>query len=186
VLTIAGFPWGVFQTLSATYAAEVLPVALRTYLLANVNMCWLIGQVIANGVLNAWVESASQWAWRIPFSLQWAWSVPLLLVIVWCPEAPWWLVRHGRDQEAHAALTRLTETGRTSLDLTQVVSVMKYTDHIEKQLNDAGTSFLDCFRGTNLRRTEICAGVWITQAFCGGTIMGYASQSLASTSLFHD
>ena len=35
---------GVFQTLSTTYAAEVMPVALRAYLTSNVNMCWLIGQ----------------------------------------------------------------------------------------------------------------------------------------------
>lgn len=150
-------------------------MALRTYLLANVNMCWLIGQVIGTGVLNAFIGDRSQWAYRIPFALQWGWSVPLLVVLVWCPEAPWWLVRHGRDQEAHQALERLTEKGRGSLDITQVVSVMKYTDHIEKQLNDTGTSYLDCFRGTNLRRTEIASMVWITQAFCGGTIMGYAN-----------
>jgi MFS transporter, SP family, general alpha glucoside:H+ symporter len=151
-------------------------VALRTYLLANVNMCWLIGQVIATGVLNACAAFDNQWQWRLPFGLQWVWSVPLLVVICWCPEAPWWLVRHGRDQEAHRALEKLTEKGRSSLDVDQVVSVMKYTDHIEKQLNDSTTTtYVDCFRGTNLRRTEIACMVWITQAFCGGTIMGYAN-----------
>lgn len=28
---LAGIPWGVFQTLSVTYASEVCPVALRGY-----------------------------------------------------------------------------------------------------------------------------------------------------------
>jgi len=96
-------------------------------------------------------------------------------MLFWCPEAPWWLVRHGREQEAHRALERLTEKGRSSLDIPQVVSVMKYTDNVEKELHDTGTSYLDCFRGTNRRRTEIASMVWITQAFCGGTIMGYAN-----------
>jgi len=29
---LAGIPWGVFQTLTISYAAEVVPVALRGYL----------------------------------------------------------------------------------------------------------------------------------------------------------
>lgn len=170
----AGLPWGVFQTLSATYAAEVLPVALRTYLLANVNMCWLIGQVIGMGTVHGWVTSDSEWAYRVPFALQWAWGVPLLLVLCLCPEGPWWLVRHDRVEDARHSLERLTRKSSTDLDVNQVISVMKYTDNIEKQLNQSGSSFLDCFKGTNLRRTEIAAMVWITQAFCGGTLMGYA------------
>lgn len=107
--------------------------------------------------------------------MQWCWSIPLLAVLLFCPEAPWWLVRHGREQEAHKALERLTEKGRSSIDIPQALSVMKYTDNVEKQLNNSGTSYLDCFRGTNLRRTEIASMVWITQAFCGGSIMGYAN-----------
>jgi len=35
---LCGIPWGIFQTLSMTYAAEIMPIALRAYLLANVNM----------------------------------------------------------------------------------------------------------------------------------------------------
>ena len=34
-----GTPWGVFQTLRITYAAECVPVALRAYLTSNVNLC---------------------------------------------------------------------------------------------------------------------------------------------------
>jgi MFS transporter, SP family, general alpha glucoside:H+ symporter len=42
---LCGLSWGVFQTLSTTYAAEIMPVALRAYLTSNVNLCWLIVQV---------------------------------------------------------------------------------------------------------------------------------------------
>ena len=138
-------------------------------------MCWLIGQVIATGVMHSFTKYTTQWAYRIPFAIQWGWSIPLLLLIAFCPEAPWWLVRHGRDEDAVRALEQLTSSGRSSMDIPQVLSVMKYTDNIEKQLNDEGTSYLDCFRGTNLRRTEIAGGVWVAQAFCGGTLMGYAN-----------
>ena len=35
---LAGIPWGVFQTLTITYASEVCPVALRGYLTCYVNL----------------------------------------------------------------------------------------------------------------------------------------------------
>lgn len=37
-LILCGIPWGVFQTLTGTYAAEVCPTNLRSYLTSYVNM----------------------------------------------------------------------------------------------------------------------------------------------------
>lgn len=67
---LCGLSWGVFQTLSTTYAAEIMPVALRAYLTSNVNLCWLIGQIIGNGVLRGLVNLQSRWSFRVPFCLQ--------------------------------------------------------------------------------------------------------------------
>jgi SP family general alpha glucoside:H+ symporter-like MFS transporter len=67
---LCGLSWGVFQTLSTTYAAEIMPVALRAYLTSNVNLCWLIGQIIGTGVLRGLINLQSEWSYRIPFSLQ--------------------------------------------------------------------------------------------------------------------
>lgn len=36
---LSGVPWGVFQTLTISYASEVCPVALRGYLTTWVNFC---------------------------------------------------------------------------------------------------------------------------------------------------
>jgi MFS transporter, SP family, general alpha glucoside:H+ symporter len=51
---------------------------------------------------------------------------------------------------------------------------MQHTKRIETEYNQDGASYLDCFRGTNLRRTEITCMVWLTQALCGATLIGYA------------
>jgi MFS transporter, SP family, general alpha glucoside:H+ symporter len=53
---------GVFQTLTTTYAAEVTPVVLRPYLTTYVNLCWVIGQLLAAGILKAFVSNNTQWA----------------------------------------------------------------------------------------------------------------------------
>jgi MFS transporter, SP family, general alpha glucoside:H+ symporter len=43
---LQGIPWGVFQTLTVTYASEVCPMVLRNYLTTYVNLCWVMGEWI--------------------------------------------------------------------------------------------------------------------------------------------
>lgn len=50
---------------------------------------------------------------------------------------------------------------------------MIHTNEVEKDIS-AGTSYLDCFRGIDLRRTEIVVGVWAIQNLCGSSFMGYS------------
>ncbi|KAH7154286.1 general substrate transporter [Fusarium sp. MPI-SDFR-AT-0072] len=92
-----GIPWGVFQTWTTAYAAEVCPVHLRGYLTTYVNLCWghVIGQFLSAGVLRAMADRTDEWAYRIPFAIQWIWPVPLLIAISFAPESPWWCVRNG-------------------------------------------------------------------------------------------
>lgn len=61
---LCGIPWGVFQTLTTAYASEVCPVQLRAYLTTYVNLCWVIGQLIASGVLRSMLNRSDQWGYR--------------------------------------------------------------------------------------------------------------------------
>ncbi len=62
---LCGIPWGVFQTLTITYASEVCPVALRGYLTTYVNFCWGLGQVIGIGVIKSMLGRTDEWAYRV-------------------------------------------------------------------------------------------------------------------------
>jgi len=86
---LCGIPWGVFQTLTITYASEVCPVALRGYLTTYVNACWGLGQLIGIGVIRSMVGRTDEWAYRIPYSLQWMWPPFLIVGIFFAPESPW-------------------------------------------------------------------------------------------------
>jgi len=170
---LCGLSWGVFQTLSTTYAAEIMPVALRAYLTSNVNLCWLIGQIIGTGVLRGLINLQSQWSYRIPFALQWMWALPILVGVIFAPESPWWLVRHGQPEKAKISLLRVTRKGM-NFNADETIQLMTKTNEVEKNLT-AGSSYLDCFRGVNLRRTEIACMVWMTQTLCGSSLTGYAT-----------
>lgn len=172
---LCGLPWGIFQTLSTTYAAEVMPVVLRSYLTSNINMCWLIGQLLGVSVVRGLVHNTSEWSYRIPFGLQWAFAVPILIGVIFAPESPWWLVRHDKIDEAKRSLLRLTSRGDHDFNADETIAMMRHTNEVEKYLNGGGVSYIDCFKGTDLRRTEIASVVWMTQALCGAALTGYAA-----------
>ena len=169
---LSGIPWGVFQTLTTTYAMEVMPIILRAYLTSTINLCWLVGQVICSGLLRAFTFDMSEWSYRIPFALQWVWAVPILIAVLFAPESPWWLVQHERIEEAKRSLLRLTRKGE-GFQVDEHIAMMKHTNVVEEYLG-SGVSYRDCFKGVDLRRTEIACMVWATQAICG-TMTGYAT-----------
>ncbi|KAL3424482.1 sugar porter family MFS transporter [Phlyctema vagabunda] len=181
---LMGIPWGVFQTLTTAYASEVCPVALRGYLTTYVNMMWGVGQLIASGVLRALLKRQDQWAYRIPYALQWMWPVPLIIGISFAPESPWWLIRKGRSEDARRALQRLSSSESTT-DLDQTVAMMVHTDELEKEIS-SGTSYADCFKGIDLRRTEITCGVWAIQPLSGASLMGYSAYFFQQAGLSND
>ncbi|KAF2157663.1 sugar transporter [Myriangium duriaei CBS 260.36] len=172
---LLGLPWGVFQTITTTYAAEVCPVALRAYLTTYVNLCWVFGQLIAAGVLRGISSRTDEWAFRIPFACQWIWPVPLAIGICFAPDSPWWMIRRDRPEDAKRALQRLTRGANDpKFNVDETVAMMQHTDLLEKT-HSSGTSYFDCFKKTDLRRTELACMTWMVQILCGGNFMGYST-----------
>jgi len=60
--------------------------------------------------------------------------------------------------------------------------MIKKTNDFEKTINE-GTSYLDCLKGVDLRRTEIVCLVWLIQAAAGGTFIGYSTYFFESAGL---
>ncbi|KAK0638617.1 general substrate transporter [Cercophora newfieldiana] len=180
---LCGIPWGVFQTLTITYASEVCPVAMRGYLTTYVNFCWGLGQEIGIGVIMSMLKRNDEWSYRIPYALQWMWPVPLIIGIYFAPESPWWLVRKGKLEEAKVSLRRLTSPGRTSdFDADETVAMMVHTNALEKKTSK-GASYWDCFKGHDLRRTEIVCMVWAIQNLSGNSFSNYSTYFLTQAGL---
>ncbi|KAI8634410.1 general alpha-glucoside permease [Xylariaceae sp. FL1651] len=166
-----GTAWGVFQTMTTAYAAEVCPVPLRHYLTAYVNLCWIIGQFISSGVLVGFEPRMDVWGYKIPFAIQWVWPIPIAIGTYLAPESPWWCIRYGKKEQAEASLKRLARSsGFSQRDADAALALMVYTDEMEKQVS-VGTTYWDCFKGVDLRRTEIVCMTWLAQTL-SGTVLG--------------
>ncbi|WOO82901.1 General alpha-glucoside permease [Vanrija pseudolonga] len=180
---LCGIPWGIFQTLTTAYAADICPVILRAYLASYVNMCWGIGLFLAAGIVRASLQIHGIWGWRMPYVLQWFWPVPLFIGVMFAPESPRWLVQNGRNEEARETIRRLARTGHyTEEALDAQVALLVHQNELEKE-EASGRSYADCFKGTNRRRTEICCVVWAIQILCGQAIAGYATQFLRAAGM---
>lgn len=131
-------------------------------------MCFIIGQFISGGVIKGLSTREDQWGYRIPFALQWAWPIFLTPLIYVSPESPWHLVRKGRVKDAEASLNRLRSktAGGSHSDSRKKLAAIIYTNNLERSLS-IGTSYWDCFKGTELRRTEIAC-----LCFSGQTLAG--------------
>jgi SP family general alpha glucoside:H+ symporter-like MFS transporter len=166
---LLGIPWGVFQTLTTTYAAEVCPNVLRPYLTMLVSLCWSIGYLVGTGVLRGFLQMSGQWAYRIPFALQWVLPIPLAIGIYLAPESPWWLIRKGRTEDASKMLRRLRSKDASEEEIAEeiadTVSMMVYTVKVENEMKTS-SSYLDLFKGYDLRRTEITVITYLIQELC--------------------
>lgn len=175
---LLGLPWGAFQTLTVTYASEVCPMVLRVYLTTYVNVCWVFGQLISSGILRAFVDSDSHDSYRIPFAIQWVWPLPIAIGIFFAPESPWWLVKKGRLDQAKRSLRRLISVNEHLPDTAVLVDAMvnKMQLTVEKEYAiSASTSYIECFKGLDWRRTRIASLVWVVQNITGSALMGYST-----------
>lgn len=170
---LCGFPWGIFATSSPAYASEVLPLSLRIYMTSWTNMCFVIGQLLASGVLAGLVDVPTEWSYKVPFAIQWFWPAVLFPVLLFAPESPWYLVRKGRLQEARKSLIRLNRSADPE-EIEATLSLIIHTDNQEKEQLNVKTSYLQCFRGVELRRTEIACMSILGQVTVGPW---FASQS---------
>lgn len=129
------------------------------------------GQLLGNGVTSGTSKLTDHWAYSLPFALQWIWCAIIIPGMFFVPESPWWLVRKGRLEEAEASLKKLASR---KVNTKATLAVIIETDRLEREL-EMGSTYWDCFKGTNLRRTEIAIGVYSTQVLSGIYLINYGT-----------
>jgi len=164
---------GIFVTVASSYCAEISPLQLRGITTGAVNEWIVVGQFISSCVIKGTGEIDSSWAYKIPLAIQWVFPLLILLGLPFVPESPWYFVRKGRVEDARRSLQRLMGNTNTDLDL----HLAQITETIELEERDAGqATWLDLFRGTDLRRTWIASMVFVCQEMVGVQfVLGYST-----------
>lgn len=128
-------------------------------------------QMTGLGVVRSFVPNISEQAFRDVFAIQWlVGGLPMVLFIL-VPESPNWLLLKGKTEQAKKAFIRLYgDDSNIDARVAHLGNVLKHEIN-----NEAGVSYIDCFRGTNLRRTLI-----VTLLFWGNGMIGssFLSQNI--------
>lgn len=89
-----------------------------------------------------------------------------MILIFFAPESPWFHVRNDRIDEAKKNIKRLGAL--TEEEASGTLAMMVHTVKIENEVT-AGSNYWDCFRGVDLRRTEIACICFAGQIMSGST-----------------
>lgn len=90
----------------------------------------------------------------------------------------------NRLQAAEHSVARLS-SGADPAEHKRAVALMQRTTKLEQEMF-SGASYWDCFKGTNLRRTEIACVAFAAQVTDGGALVYSPSKSIRCTRGFDD
>jgi MFS family permease len=166
---VQGVGIGQILTTVQTYISEIVPPRLRGPAMSLLPLFTMLGQLIGAGVIAAQAGNTTSTAYFTPLASQLAFTVPPLLIAAISPESPVWLLEKERRPAAEKSLLRLR---RADEDLTAIADNVTEAIHKDAHIQ---TSFADCFKGNERRRTMIVLLAYISPQFWGVTLMANAS-----------
>jgi SP family general alpha glucoside:H+ symporter-like MFS transporter len=167
---INGLALGIYLTVSSSYAAEICPVEVRGLTTSGVQLFISLGQLLANLIVKTFGTGSTSRSYKIPIAIQFAFPLFLLCGLPFCPESPWYLLRTDQRSKALKTLERLGYP-HPLVEMAEIIKTMEL-----EETESANTSYLDCFRGVDLRRTEIAMGVFAVSQLVGAVfVFGYSS-----------
>ena len=162
-LVLGGLSCGGFTGTVVTYVGETAPLRLRGILTAAVPIAFCSGSLVVSILIKCTGEKDSRWAYRSTFVSQYGFAGTAVIIISLMPETPYWLINSGKHEKAISAFKSLSYSG-TEAKL-QVEEMLRTLANSSDETS--GTTYLECFRNSNLRRTIISVMPMSIQALSG-------------------
>jgi MFS family permease len=142
--------------------AEVSPAHLRGPIIGMVQWQISFGALIGILVDNYTNVYEGKKSFQIPLAVMYVVPVFISLFLIFLPETPRYLVSKGQYEKAAASIRRtrgITDLLRLEAEVTDIKNMW-----MEEQEMMKGTTVLDMFKGTDLRRTLISIAVTVCQS----------------------
>lgn len=125
----------------------------------TVSLGSLIGTIVIWAANQAWGgDVLDNRGWKVPLYVGLAApTVTIIAMALLMPESPYWLILKDRIEDAKRSLQRL-HPNKSPAEIDRLGHELHYTVLKEREFKDSirDATYLECFRGPNLRRT-FCA-----------------------------
>ncbi|KAH8891123.1 general substrate transporter [Thozetella sp. PMI_491] len=166
---VSGAGIGFAANFCIMYWAEVTPAQMMYQ--GFINLAQFIGACINEGTHDI----PNKWAWRAPLMTMLGAPLIMLAALPFVPDTPRWFVHRNRIEEAHAAMRKIRGSTWSEEEVAEEIKEVVAMDQIEREL-EGSSSYSDCFRGTDHRRTRIVIMTLVVQQFTGiSFITGYGT-----------
>jgi sugar porter (SP) family MFS transporter len=165
-----GFGEGFLTNAIPLYHTEIAPPDIRGRLISLFSAMSSVGTIVGYFVNFGTSYLTNDWSWRIPFLVQLAVCV-LLASAYFLPYSPRWLIDKGRKEEALHVLAKLHESNIEDPDVRAEFDYI--VEEIELERSFGNRTYIECFRGTNLKRTLFALFTGNGAAFTGTYSISY-------------
>lgn len=162
---------GAFLNICTAYVADLSPLAIRASVIGFCNLSQCIGPFVSAIMSYYTSQWDNAWSWKSIICAQWGFAAVALVGQIFMPESPVYLVRKGNTDDARSVLTRLYSDPN---DAEGHLERIRLT--LEEAETQKTTAYIECFRGTNLRRTLIAIFVFLSEPMSGlGFVSNYGA-----------
>ncbi|KAK6189353.1 hypothetical protein LQW54_013348 [Pestalotiopsis sp. IQ-011] len=165
---ISGFGIGAALAIGTSYASEVAPLRLRAPVQQGIVLFTVIMHTMALGIVRAFVPDIAPHSFSTVFAIQWALGGLSAIAFAAVPESPVYLVNRGRLDAARRTLNRICAGNSVDARMQELVQTIE--EEQAAQRNQQG-SYLECFKGTNLKRTMTAALTYSAIQIGGGPLL---------------
>ncbi|KAH8768208.1 general substrate transporter [Diaporthe sp. PMI_573] len=160
-----GITLGVSTATAMTYSSEIISLPLRGFIPCFNALMIAVGPFTATAIIDQTQDLNSHWAYKAVFTAQFGVAGAAAVLVWFVPESPVWLMRIGNVSKARRSLSRLGYTQTLEID----TEIFRIRAALDKEIKDCGegTSYLECFRNSDLRRTIISVMPLAIQALGG-------------------
>ncbi|PNP41514.1 hypothetical protein TGAMA5MH_06615 [Trichoderma gamsii] len=167
----AGFGVGLISALIPLYQSETAPKWIRGAIVGAYQLAITIGLLLANIVNNATHNRQDTGSYRIPIAVQFAWAIILIGGMIFLPETPRYLLKRGRDADAAKSLAKIRRLTTDHSSVVEELAEIRANHQYELSIGTA--TYLDCFRGTMLKRQLTGMGLQALQQLTGINFIFY-------------
>lgn len=165
---ISGVGIGQLYASSIVYGSECVIASKRGLLLGLYNVGLAMGTVVAAAVCagSASLAADDDWQWKTPIACQIPLGVIVASGLLMFPESPRWLLLKGKEGQARKAFGALQKRDPDAPEV--AVQIEDIQKHLEiERTTDASASWMEIYRGINLRRTAVSALILIGLSITG-------------------